>query len=167
MCAGLVGGLGVAPGGNIGDGIAVFEEVHGSAPDIAGKGLANPTALLLSAIMMLEYIGEVGIADHVRKALFITFEDGVRTKDLGGGETTEEFTNAVIENLEELEIPLLSSAPPIRISTELHKEVVAVEGVAIGYDVFIKYNGGIPRVPKKIGKFKLELIGNRGTTIFP
>lgn len=99
LCAGLIGGLGVAQGANIGTDCAVFEPVHGSAPDIKGQNKANPTALLLSAIEMLKYIGEPVFADKIEKALFKTLDDGFKTADLGGSLSTDEFTNRVIENL--------------------------------------------------------------------
>ena len=96
LCAGLVGGLGVVPGANHGKDAAVFEAVHGSAPDIAGKNVANPTALLLSALMMLEHIGEPDAAARIRAALFRTLADGrIRTRDLGGTASTSEFADAV------------------------------------------------------------------------
>ena len=101
LCAGLVGGLGVVPGANMGTGIAVFEAVHGSAPDIANKNLANPTALLLSAVMMLDHLGERDAAERIRHALGHVLLDGsVRTRDLGGTATTTEFTEAVCRQIE-------------------------------------------------------------------
>ena len=101
LCAGLVGGLGVVPGANIGEHSAVFEAVHGSAPDIADKNLANPTALLLSALMMLDHIGEPQRADHIRAALARVLTDGrVRTRDLGGTASTTEFTEALCREIE-------------------------------------------------------------------
>jgi isocitrate dehydrogenase (NAD+) len=100
LCAGLVGGLGVVPAANLGKEIGVFEAVHGSAPDIAGKGIANPTALLLSALLMLRHIDEGLIADRIMKALGETLADGrVKTKDLGGTATTAEFTEAICKRL--------------------------------------------------------------------
>lgn len=94
--SGLVGGLGLAPGGNIGETAAIFEAVHGSAPDIAGQGLANPSALILAAAMMLDHIGEDAAADRVRRGLVATIvADGVRTRDLGGHASTAEFGRAV------------------------------------------------------------------------
>jgi isocitrate dehydrogenase (NAD+) len=97
LCAGLIGGLGLVPGANIGEKGAVFEAVHGSAPDIAGKGIANPTALLQSAILMLRHIDERAAADKVETAMLTIFEDGaVRTRDIGGTATTDEFANAII-----------------------------------------------------------------------
>lgn len=99
LCAGLIGGLGVAQGANIGLDCAVFEPVHGSAPDIKGQNKANPTALLLSAVEMLKYIGESDCAIKIEKALFKTLENGVCTADLGGCASTSEFADAVIKNL--------------------------------------------------------------------
>lgn len=99
LCAGLIGGLGVAQGANIGPDCAVFEPVHGSAPDIKGQNKANPTALLLSAVEMLKYIGENECANKIEKALFKTLENGVCTADLGGVATTSSFADAVIQNL--------------------------------------------------------------------
>jgi isocitrate dehydrogenase (NAD+) len=100
LCAGLVGGLGVVPGANLGAEIGVFEAVHGSAPDIAGKGVANPTALLLSALLMLRHIGEDEIAERISRALGVVLgEDRIRTRDLGGTASTAEFTSAVCRRL--------------------------------------------------------------------
>ena len=97
LCAGLVGGLGVVPGANLGADAAVFEAVHGSAPDIAGQNIANPTALLLSALMMLRHIGEGDAADRIRSALDRTLTDGrIRTRDLGGTASTTEFARAIV-----------------------------------------------------------------------
>jgi isocitrate/isopropylmalate dehydrogenase len=98
LCAGLVGGLGLAPGANIGEKCAVFEAVHGSAPDIAGKGVANPTALILSAVLMLRYLGEAERADRIMNSILRVCREGKHlTKDLGGMATTEEFKREVIE----------------------------------------------------------------------
>ena len=99
--AGLVGGLGMTPGANIGERGALFEAVHGSAPDIAGQGIANPTALLFAACMMLAHLGEHALADRVRAAVEATIrDDGVRTRDLEGHATTREFTDAVVRRLD-------------------------------------------------------------------
>jgi isocitrate dehydrogenase (NAD+) len=106
LCAGLVGGLGVVPGANIGDDAAVFEAVHGSAPDIAGKGVANPLALMMSAVMMLNHMGDVRHDDRCNKAAARikdaydrALTDGRKTRDLGGDLGTEAFADAVIERL--------------------------------------------------------------------
>ena len=101
LAAGLVGGLGVVPGGNIGDDCAMFEAVHGTAPDIAGKGFANPTALLLSSILMLDHLGERSAARRIEAALDAIYRGGKHmTRDLGGKAGTEEFTDAVITALQ-------------------------------------------------------------------
>jgi isocitrate dehydrogenase (NAD+) len=100
LAAGLVGGLGVVPGANMGEHCAVFEAVHGSAPDIAGQGLANPTALMSSAILMLRHLGEGEAADRLQKAISATFREGtVLTRDLGGHATTGQFTDEVKRHL--------------------------------------------------------------------
>ena len=100
LAAGLVGGLGVVPSGNIGEEGAIFEAVHGTAPDIAGKGIANPTALLMSAILMLNHIGETYTADRVEQALWRVYRESKHlTRDLGGTANTEQFADAVIAAL--------------------------------------------------------------------
>ncbi len=100
LCAGLVGGLGVVPGANLGVDVGVFEAVHGSAPDIAGQNIANPMALLLSALLMLQHIGETPMAERIMKALGVVLtEDRVRTRDLGGAATTTEFADAICRRL--------------------------------------------------------------------
>src|SRR5215210_3116035 len=100
LCAGLVGGLGLVPGANIGEKGAIFEAVHGSAPDIAGQGIANPTALLQSGILMLRYIGEREAADRIENAMLAVFTEGrVRTRDIGGTAKTAEFADAIIQKM--------------------------------------------------------------------
>lgn len=100
MCAGLIGGLGLTPSGNIGNDASIFEAVHGSAPDIAGKGLANPTALLLSSVMMLRHMNLVSEANNIEQAIFATLAEGKTiTRDLGGQASTREYTKAIIEKL--------------------------------------------------------------------
>ncbi|MBQ7286760.1 MAG: isocitrate/isopropylmalate dehydrogenase family protein [Candidatus Gastranaerophilales bacterium] len=100
LCAGLIGGLGLAQSANIGKDCAIFEAVHGSAPDIAGRGIANPSGLLRSAIMMLNYLGENSAAQKIEKALFEVLEEGkVITADLGGNSSTKEFSNEIIKKL--------------------------------------------------------------------
>ena len=100
LASGLVGGLGVVPGANIGKDYALFEPVHGSAPDIAGKNLANPLAAVLSGVLMLEYLGEHAAGDRIRDAVYKVLGEGkIRTADLGGKSSTNEFTKAIIEIL--------------------------------------------------------------------
>jgi len=99
LAAGLVGGLGLVPGANLGTLGAIFEAVHGTAPDIAGQNKANPTALLMSAILMLRHLELSDLADRIEKALLATFEAGIKTGDLGGTAGTREFAKAVAERL--------------------------------------------------------------------
>ncbi len=101
LAAGLVGGLGLAPAANVGDGVAVFEAVHGSAPDIAGKGIANPTALILAGAMMLAYLGESAAAARIEQAVWETYRQGrALTPDIGGTATTREMAQAIVECME-------------------------------------------------------------------
>ncbi len=101
LCAGLVGGLGVVAGANIGVDCAVFEAVHGSAPDIAGRGIANPLALMRSSLLMLLHLGEGQAAERLTRALHkVVVEDQVRTRDLGGEVSTQQFTDAVVRAIE-------------------------------------------------------------------
>ncbi len=100
LTSGLIGGLGIAPSANIGDKYALFEAVHGSAPDIAGKGIANPTALLLSSKLMLDYLGEIDAANRLEKSIHkVLLEGKIITKDLGGTATTNEYAEELIRNL--------------------------------------------------------------------
>jgi isocitrate dehydrogenase (NAD+) len=103
LCSGFVGGLGLVPGANIGHEIAVFEAVHGSAPDIAGKNIANPTAVLQSSILMMRHIGEREAADRMRNALDEVYrrKKDKLTRDVGGGAGTSEFADAVIEAMQQ------------------------------------------------------------------
>ena len=100
LAAGLVGGLGIVPGANMGEKHAVFEAVHGSAPDIAGRGIANPTALMLSSVMMLEHLGERTAGERLQRAVEAVYTEGTRlTRDVGGQASTSQFTDAVIAKL--------------------------------------------------------------------
>jgi isocitrate dehydrogenase (NAD+) len=107
LCAGLVGGLGVVPGANFGDNQAVFEAVHGSAPDLAGKGAANPLAFLMSAVMLLNHLADTrsdescrAVAERIKAAYNRALQEGKKTRDLGGALGTEAFTEAVIRHLQ-------------------------------------------------------------------
>ncbi len=101
LCSGLVGGLGLVPGANLGTECAIFEAVHGSAPDIAGKGLANPTALLQSAVLMLRHLGEMATADLVQSGIDEVYRAGkTLTRDVGGKSGTVEFKEAVLQAME-------------------------------------------------------------------
>jgi isocitrate dehydrogenase len=167
LCAGIVGGLGVAPGGNIGSDCAVFEAVHGSAPDIAGKGLANPTALLLSAIQMLQYMGLVGYAEAIMDALVSTLGAGVKTRDIGGTASTKEFTEGIIHRLRHVEGADAIEMEPTRVdpaTLSVNTETFELFGV----DVFVQHEGGtVPSMPESVGPFTLRMISNRGTKVWP
>ncbi|MBL8746863.1 MAG: isocitrate dehydrogenase, partial [Phycisphaerae bacterium] len=183
LCAGLVGGLGVAPGGNIGHDLAVFEAVHGSAPDIAGKGLANPTALLLSSVQMLRYMGLLSYAERIEQGLRFALVEGIRTRDLGGNASTKEFARAIIHGLPapdstlqkaDASTPVPSSgpsAPPVSPPapaparspfTKSQQEPWTLKGL----DIFIHHEG-LPDLPASLGKFRLTMISNRGQKIGP
>ncbi len=168
LCAGLVGGLGVAPGGNVGHGRAVFEAVHGSAPDIAGRGIANPTALLLSATQMLRFLGLHRHAERIEEALRLTLASGLRTRDLGGNASTREFARAIISNLRPLDFteyphPLSASEPTPQPMSSLPE----VAWQLYGMDLFVRSPAGVPKLPERIGKLRLQMISNRGTKVYP
>jgi isocitrate dehydrogenase (NAD+) len=101
LAAGLIGGLGLTPGANLGEELAVFEAVHGSAPDIAGQNLANPTALIQSGVLMLEHLGQREAATRIRQGLRAVFAAGILTGDLGGSATTTAFTDALVRSIED------------------------------------------------------------------
>jgi isocitrate dehydrogenase (NAD+) len=102
LCAGLVGGLGLVPGANIGDHSAVFEAVHGSAPDIAGKHIANPTALMRAGVQMLTHLGEYDASERLRNAIRAVYAEGkTLTRDIGGKASTEEFADAVVAKVKQ------------------------------------------------------------------
>jgi isocitrate dehydrogenase len=185
LCAGLVGGLGFAPSANIGDHISIFEAVHGTAPDIAGKNIANPTALLLSGIGMLRHLGLLESAARIENALLYTLEQGIHTGDFGNKEkpsvNTTQFAQAIIDNLGkkpdhnpkpfQTDVPLSCTVlaldeNPMLVSEEPEQEKI------VGVDMFIesdeqpdyialkcKRHGGV--------KFNLITISNRGTQVWP
>jgi isocitrate dehydrogenase len=185
LCAGLVGGLGFAPSANIGDHICIFEAVHGTAPDIAGKNLANPTALLLSGIAMLRHLGLMENAAIIENALLFTLESGVHTGDFGDKSNpavnTTQFSEAIIRNFGKKpavgEKPLLPNMPitptnfkleknPMMISSEMNEEKI------VGVDMFIESIEQPLQIAKKCErhagvKFKLISISNRGTQVWP
>jgi isocitrate dehydrogenase len=180
LAAGLVGGLGVAPSANLGDRVAMFEAVHGSAPQIAGKGLANPTALLLSSLMMLRHIGDFATARRVEHALYVTLEEG---RDLTGdiaregpGASTWAFTDRVIANLgrESARVPAREYRP---ITLKQWPQATWSRSVAsrelAGVDVFIESDqdpetiGGSLVALAEGSAFTLAAIGNRGAQVWP
>jgi isocitrate dehydrogenase len=185
LCAGLVGGLGFAPSANIGDHICIFEAVHGTAPDITGKNIANPTALLLSGLAMLRHLGLMENAAIIENALLYTLEQGYRTGDFGDKSkpalNTTEFANAIIANFGKLPEhgakPMLANKPitptvfkleknPLIMSKEMEEETI------VGVDLFIESAEQPTEVAEKCLKhtldlFKLVTISNRGTQVWP
>lgn len=185
LCAGLVGGLGFAPSANIGDHICIFEAVHGTAPDIAGKNIANPTALLLSGLTMLRHMGFMQNAAVIENALLYTLEQGHHTGDFGDKKTkalnTTEFAEMIIKNFGQTPKvnakELLPNKPvtptvfileknPMLVSVELENEKI------IGVDMFIESGEQPDFIAQKClrhggVKFKLINISNRGTQIWP
>ena len=185
LCAGLVGGLGFAPSANIGDHICIFEAVHGTAPDIAGKNIANPTALLLSGITMLRHLGIMENAAIIENALLFTLESGVHTGDFGdknkASVNTTQFAQAIIGNFgkmpQVLPKPILPNKPvtqtvfkldenPMMVSAEMQDEKI------VGVDMFIESSQQPMEIAKKCErhagvKFKLISISNRGTQVWP
>ena len=167
LSAGLVGGLGVAPSANIGVHAAIFEAVHGSAPDIAGKGLANPTALLLSALFMLRHIGLDAAADRIFTALCAALDAGRATRDLGGILSTEEFAIAIVECLDDSQCVGTSIHSPG--SSKQYKITLPEEveqGSVWGIDIFVR-TLKFPEPPTEAACFALEGIANRGVRMHP
>lgn len=188
LCAGLVGGLGFAPSANIGDNISIFEAVHGTAPDIAGKGIANPTALLLSGIAMLRYLGYSVNAAAIENALLYTLEQGVHTGDFGNKSTpasnTNSFADAIIANLGK--IPANGGVfedSNLELREDIHEHLVKnkltitgknVVEEMIGVDVFVEIDmqpDELAEIAKQAlrfnDNFELVMISNRGTQVWP
>ena len=185
LCAGLVGGLGFAPSANIGDHISIFEAVHGTAPDIAGKNIANPTSLLLSGIGMLHHLGLMESASMLENALLYTLENGIHTGDFGDKNipavNTTQFSDAIISNFgkkpahnpkpslkDQKATPTLFklSQNAMMVSTERNDETI------VGVDMFIASNEQPQDIATKClrhagVKFKLVNISNRGTQVWP
>jgi isocitrate dehydrogenase len=179
LTSGLTGGLGFAPSANIGNDVSIFEAVHGSAPDIAGKNKANPTALILSAAMMLRHIGEGKAANDVEQAALVTLESGMRTSDMIGVQnpaSTTEFTQAVISNLGKRS---KLSPPRDYRKVDLSPAQLGVNVVrsksrrATGVDVYIETELEPKALAASIEKLatssplRLQMITNRGAMVFP
>jgi isocitrate dehydrogenase len=179
LTSGLTGGLGFAPSANIGNEVSIFEAVHGSAPDIAGKNKANPTALILSAAMMLRHIGQGKAANDVEQAVLVTLESGMRTSDMMGVQNpagTTEFTQAVISNLGKRS---KVSPPRDYKKVELPPAQLGVNAVharsrrVTGVDVYVESNlepkalAASLETLTKASALRLEMITNRGAMVFP
>ncbi len=185
LCAGLVGGLGFAPSANIGDHICIFEAVHGTAPDIAGKNIANPTALLLSGLSLLQHIGLYDTASMIENALLYTLESGVHTGDFGDKTkpslNTTEFAQAIIDNFGKkpannpkpgsIDQPTSCTVFNLEENPMLESAAGASEKI-VGVDMFIESNIQPEELAQKClrhagVKFKLVNISNRGTQVWP
>jgi isocitrate dehydrogenase len=179
LTSGLTGGLGFAPSANIGNDVSIFEAVHGSAPDIAGKNKANPTALILSAAMMLRHIGEGKAANDVEQAVLVTLESGVRTSDMIGVKNpagTTEYTQAVISNLgkrskvspprdyKKVELPAARLGVNVVAAKTRH-----VTGVDVYVETELEPNALAASLETlaKSSPLRLEMITNRGAMVFP
>lgn len=178
LAAGLVGGLGLAPSANLGRHVAMFEAVHGSAPDIAGEGIANPTALMLSAVMMLRHIGEHEVADVIENALYCTLEDGTHlTADIARDADpvgTAAFAGAVIDNFGRTARQLENRKyRPLQMPDVVHGPLGEVSRETNGVDVFIEWKGNADALGQSLEtaifgtSFKLSMISNRGTKVYP
>jgi isocitrate dehydrogenase len=185
LCAGLVGGLGFAPSANIGDHISIFEAVHGTAPDIAGKNIANPTAILLSGLSMLRHVGLTGNAAVIENALLYTLETGVHTGDFGDKTkpaiNTIQFAEAIINNfgkqpkMNPREVVSNMPGTPTPFKLEKNSMMISKELVnekIVGVDLFIESEEQPEEIAKKCqhyagAKFQLINISNRGTQVWP
>ena len=185
LCAGLVGGLGFAPSANIGDHICIFEAVHGTAPDIAGKNIANPTALLLSGLAMLRHLGFMGHAARIENALLYTLETGAHTGDFGDRNTpslnTTDFVHTLIANLGKTPSlhprPILEDKPITPTQYKLEKNPLIMSEVKlqekiVGADFFVESVEQPIAVAENIlahlpAGFQLITISNRGTQVWP
>lgn len=174
LAAGLVGGLGLAPSANIGADCAMFEAVHGTAPDIAGLGMANPTAEILAAAMMLEHLGYIPEALAVRNAVAAALRSGAKTRDLGGLMSTSEYADAVIGHLvlpDTVSTPTVPATVRLQPTAEMGTQPCVVEDV--GVDVFLEHDGSIAELVQNsarvanIAGLKLVMVENRGTCMFP
>jgi isocitrate dehydrogenase len=178
LASGLVGGLGFAPSGNIGDGVAIFEAVHGSAPKHAGNDVINPTAMILSAAMLLRHIGAFPIASRVEGALLQTLAEGVTTRDVAGeaGVGTIAFTDRVIANLDTSgEQPASREYRPVNVPSSplLPQPTVPASRAYVGVDVFVEWAGDAETLGRSVEAlaagtpFALKMVSNRGTKVYP
>lgn len=179
LCAGLVGGLGFAPSANIGSSIAIFEAVHGTAPDLVGRGVANPTALLLSATMMLRHVGLGGHAQMVESALLRALDEGYRTPDFGEGARaalgTKDFARAIIDHMVDtstLTPPQPWTVPRYSERPAVHETSKPTSQKVVGLDIFVESSASAPSLAKKVSavlpnSIALTMISNRGMEVWP
>jgi isocitrate dehydrogenase len=177
LASGLVGGLGVAPSANIGYEVQMFEAVHGTAPDIAGKDIVNPTAMILSAVMMLRHLGFFEEAESLEQALFLTLEEGIVTSDInpGNGVGTTAFTEAIAARLgKKANTPSRPFAAMDLVQVEVEEATSQLAGRhSWGVDVFVETSAGPAVLGKDLTTYsegtglRLQMISNRGTAVWP
>lgn len=180
IAAQIAGSVGLAGSANVGESFAMFEAIHGSAPDIAGKKIANPSGLLNGALLMLTHIGQGKVAQRIQQALYLTLEDGIHTADIYNPNSstalvsTEDFAQAVIDRLDaapgKFKSSVFAESKPIQIPRYQRKQV---DKELVGCDVFIDWRGELPEsIGNKLtsvsgGSMQLKMITNRGVKVFP
>jgi isocitrate dehydrogenase len=183
LCAGLVGGLGFAPSANIGDVVSIFEAVHGTAPDIAGKGIANPTSLLMSGLMMLRHLGLLGKAAMIENALMATLEQGLHTADFGRSDaasvSTREFAASIIRNFGERPTDGAVTGSDLLVERQpshptKHRMLISTpkKGQVVGIDVFVESDKQPAELATEVQcvippSHVVRMISNRGTQVWP
>jgi isocitrate dehydrogenase len=175
LTSGLIGGLGFAPSANLGPDIAIFEAVHGSAPKYAGQDSANPTAVILSAALMLRHIGLADEADRVEAAVQATLADGIHTRDVPAGEpvSTSAYTDAIIDRLDGLETGSGSQRRGLVVPQIESTERAEVGRTLDGVDVFVEWTGPLDELASSLEQagadlpLRLKMISNRGTMVYP
>lgn len=177
LASGLVGGLGFAPSANIGDGVAIFEAVHGSAPKYAGKNVINPTAMILSAVMMLRHLALFETAARIEEALRLTLAQGHATRDVAGddGMTTSQFTDEIVANLPAAAEATGRPYQPVTVpaSPRIPEPTVPKTRQIVGADVFVEWAGDAETIGRAMERaaegtpYRLKMISNRGTKVYP
>ncbi len=175
LTSGLIGGLGFAPSANLGPNIAIFEAVHGSAPKYAGKDVANPTAVILSAALMLRHIGESTSADRIEAAVAATLADGIHTRDVPVGEpvSTSAYADAIIERLDGADLGSQPARQALVVPQIEATDAVVTERTLDGVDVFVEWQGPLAELATSLEELAqgsplhLKMISNRGTMVYP
>lgn len=175
LASGLVGGLGFAPSANLGEKVAIFEAVHGTAPDIANKGVANPTAMILATVMLLRHDGQTTAADNLEQALLAALEDGAATRDMGGLLGTREFAAAIGQRLGRSSSTALRPRSQVKLPSLTEADLRSEPGSRgkAGVDVFIETHDDPDNIAERLvaatlgTPYELTMISNRGTVVWP
>lgn len=175
LASGLVGGLGFAPSANLGEKVAIFEAVHGTAPDIANKGVANPTAMILATVMLLRHDGQTPAADNLEQALFAALEDGAATRDMGGLLGTREFAAAIGQRLGRTSSTASRPRGQVKLPSLTEADLRSEPGSRgkAGVDVFIESHDDPDSIAERLvaatlgTPYQLTMISNRGTVVWP